>query len=71
MIERAETNHRVDDTPWRHIRHLGNGSSSMNTRKAIIASAAAGIVLAGGLSLAAPDWQPVQPATCAFGPIRQ
>ncbi len=39
----------------------------MNTRKAIIAAAAAGIVLAGGLSLAAPDWQPVQPAYSAPG----
>ena len=39
----------------------------MNTRKAIIASAAAVIVLAGGLSLAAPDWQAVQPAYAAPG----
>ena len=39
----------------------------MKTRKVIIASAAAGLALVGGLSLAAPDWQAVQPAYSAPG----
>jgi len=39
----------------------------MKTRNVVIASAAAGLALVGGLSLAAPDWQAVRPAFSAPG----
>ncbi len=39
----------------------------MNSRKVIIASAAVGLALVGGLSLAATDWQSVRPAFAAMG----
>ena len=39
----------------------------MNTKKALIVSAVAGLALVGGLSLAAPSWDAVRPAFAAVG----
>jgi hypothetical protein len=39
----------------------------MNTRKALIVSTVAGLALVGGLTLAAPGWEAMQPAFAAAG----